>query len=327
MTYKSKGMKRFDNLYSVVSSIENIEAAYIIAQEGKSRQKGVIKFNQDAPANIQLIRHQLVTQQYATPDYNKFSIRDPKKRIISSLPFYDRVVHHAIMLPTENIFVSTFTADTYSSIKGRGTHHAARRLRRSMKDVPGTQYCLKLDIKQFYPSVDNGILKQMLRRKFKDDNLLWLFDEIIDSAKGLPIGNYPSQYLANFYLSYFDHWLKEVKGVKYYFRYCDDMVILSHDKAFLHGLLADIKEYLRINLKLEVKRNYRIFPVAARGIDFLGYVFFHTHTLLRKTTKQNYCRMMIHYWNPQSEAGFNGWLKHCDSINLQRTITERRIAA
>jgi RNA-directed DNA polymerase len=320
-------MKRFDNLYSVVSSIENIEAAYFIAQEGKSKQKGVIKFNQDVAGNLHLIKHQIETKTYSTSPYNTFSIRDPKVRVISSLPFYYRVVHHAVMLPTEKIFVSTFTADTYSSIKGRGTHHAARKLHRALKDVPGTQYCLKLDIRQFYPSVNNGILKQMLRRKFKDNDLLWLFDEIIDSAAGLPIGNYPSQYLANFYLSYFDHWLKEVKGVKYYFRYCDDMVILSHDKTFLHQLLADIRTYLGVNLRLEIKSNYQVFPVAARGIDFVGYVFFHSHTLIRKSTKQNYCRMMLRNWNSQSEAGFKGWLKHCNSINLQRKIAERRVAA
>ncbi len=103
---------------------------------------------------------------------------------------------------------------------------------------------------------------------------MWLLDEIIDSTDGLPIGNYLSQYLANFYLTYFDHWIKQVKCKPYYFRYADDCVFLAPDKESLHQLLADIREYFTVNLKLEIKSNYQIFPVAARGIDFVGYVFF-----------------------------------------------------
>src|SRR6185436_15260850 len=106
-------------------------------------------------------------------------------------------------------------------------------LREALKDVPSTKYCLKLDIKKFYPSVDHDILKQLLRRKFKDPDLLWLLDEIIDSADGLPIGNYLSQYFANFYLTYFDHWLKEEERIGPYFRYADDLVFLSPDKESL----------------------------------------------------------------------------------------------
>ena len=140
--------------------------------------------------------------------------------------------------------------------------------------------------------MDHEILKQLIRRKFKDQDLLQLLDGIIDSADGLPIGNYLSQYLANFYLTGFDHWLKEVKKVKYYFRYADDMVILADNKIYLHDLMADIRQYLAERLKLMVKGNYQVFPVAERGIDFVGYVFFHTLTRVRKTIKQRYARMM-----------------------------------
>jgi hypothetical protein len=194
-----------------------------------------------------------------------------------------------------------------------------------LKDIPGTQYCLKLDITKFYPSVDHSVLKQLLRKKIKDTDLLWLLDGIIDSAEGLPIGNYLSQYFANFYLTYFDHWIKEEKKVKYYFRYADDMVILSDNKPYLHQLLCEIREYLQENLKLEVKDNYQVFPVEDRGIDFVGYVFFHTHVLLRKSIKQSFARMLARNKNPQSIASYKGWAKHCNSKNLVKKLLNEQV--
>jgi len=179
---------------------------------------------------------------------------------------------------------------------------------------------LKLDIRKFYPSVDHGILKVMLRKKIKDTDLLWLLDEIIDSAAGLPIGNYLSQYFANFYLTYFDHWLKEEKRVQYYFRYADDIVVLSDNKSYLHQLLNDITLYLQVNLNLKVKDNYQVFPVDSRGIDFVGYVFRHTHTLLRKSIKQSFARAIAKNNNPKSVASYKGWAIHCNSRNLLKTL-------
>ena len=184
-----------------------------------------------------------------------------------------------------------------------------------------TRYCLKLDIQKFYPSVNHAVLKQLLRKKFKDQNLLWLLDGIIDSATGLPIGNYLSQYLANFYLSYFDHWIKEQKQVKHYFRYADDLVFLHGSKKYLHQLLADIKQYLWQNLALKVKDNYQIFPVAARGIDFVGYKFYHTHTLLRKSIKKRFAGMAVNNPNKKSFVSYNGWATHANCKHLQKKLS------
>lgn len=224
-----------------------------------------------------------------------------------------------------NTFVSVFTADTYSCIKGRGIHAAAYAVRNALKDVLGTQFCLKLDIRKFYPSIDHQVMKQLIRRKFKDKDLLWLLDEIIDSADGLPIGNYLSQYLANFYLTYFDHWIKEVKGVKYYFRYADDMVILAADKQLLHQLLIDIKQYLHDHLKLEVKSNWQVFPVASRGIDFVGYVFYHTHTRLRKRIKKSFARMITRRKSQGSIASYMGWAMHGNCNHLIKTLLNEAV--
>ena len=192
----------------------------------------------------------------------------------------------------EPIWVSIFTKDTYSCIKNRGIHAAAKNVKHILRtDNDGTRYCLKIDIRKFYPSIDHDILKMVIRRRIKDKRLLWLLDEIIDSVPtGVPIGNYLSQYFANLYLAYFDHWLKEVKHVKYYWRYADDIVILALNKEVLHELLHEIRAYLRENLKLKVKRNYQVFPTNTRGIDFLGYRFFHTHTFLRKSIKKKLFR-------------------------------------
>lgn len=310
-------MKRLNNLYSKVITIENLRLADSKASKGKSKQYGVKVHRKRQESNILLLHEMLLNKSYKTSPYATFKVYEPKERVVYCLPYFpDRITHHAVMNVLEPIFVSTFTNDTYSCIKGKGIHATARAVEKALQDKKGTQYCLKIDIKKFYPNIDHDTLKQLLRRKIKDNDLLWLLDEIIDSADGLPIGNYLSQYFANFYLTYFDHWIKEQKSVKYYFRYADDIVILSDNKPYLHQILFDIKQYLKNNLKLIVKENYQIFPVDARSIDFVGYRFYHTHTLLRKSIKQNFARMLSKNKNKASIASYNGWLKHANCINL-----------
>jgi len=310
-------MKRISNIYQQICSIENLKLADAKASKGKHKQYGVILHNKNQEDNIIMLHQMLVNKTYKTSPYSVFKVYEPKERDVYRLPYFpDRILHHAIMNVLEPIFISVFTADTYSCIKKRGIHAASNAVKEALHDEAGTQYCLKLDIKKFYPNINHDVLKHLLRRKFKDADLLWLLDELIESADGVPIGNYVSQYFANFYLTYFDHWLKEVKQVKYYFRYADDLVILASNKPRLHQMLAEIKAYLTNNLKLTVKENYQVFPVASRGIDFVGYRFFHTHTLLRKRIKQNFARMLKHRNNPASVAAYYGWAKHCNSKKL-----------
>jgi len=314
-------MKRFNNLYQQIISIENLQAADMIARKGKLKQYGVIAHDRNRENNLQQLHQVLVNKTYQTSAYSTFKIYEPKEREVFRLPYFpDRICHHAIMNVLEPIFCSVFTADTYSCIKGKGIHAAANGVKAALKDVAGTQYCLKMDIKKFYPNVDHLILKQLLRRKIKDADLLQLLDGIIDSAPGLPIGNYLSQYFANFYLSYFDHWVKQQLKVKYYFRYADDLVFLSGSKQQLHEILAAVKNYLQQNLKLTVKQNYQVFPVDARSLDFLGYRFYHTHTLLRKTIKQNFARKVAKGIAPASIASYNGWAKHANCKNLIKKL-------
>lgn len=319
-------MKRLNHLYEKICSIDNLRLADAIARTGKSLQYGVRIHDRHREANISSLHEMLSGKTYRTSAYTMFKIYEPKEREIFRLPYYpDRITHHAVMNILEPVFISLFTADTYSCIKGRGIHAAAKAVKRALIDIPGTKYCLKLDIKKFYPSIDHDVLKILLRRKFKDSDLLWLLDEIIDSANGVPIGNYLSQYFANFYLTYFDHWIKETKGVKYYFRYADDLVILSESKSYLHQLFAEIKSYLQENLKLTVKQNYQVFPVEARSIDFVGYRFYHTHTLLRKSIKKNFAMMIANRKNDASIASYRGWAKHCNSKHLLKKLLHERV--
>lgn len=319
-------MKRKGNLYSTFCSINNLELADTIARKGKHYQYGVQQFDKDRDNNLFMLQNMLLDKTYCTSAYTTFKIYEPKEREIFRLPYFpDRIVHHAAMNLLEPLFVSQFTADTFSCIKGRGIHGAARAVRKALRDEACTQYCLKLDIKKFYPSVDHAILKKLLRRKIKDEDMLWLLDNVIDSAPGLPIGNYLSQYFANFYLTPFDRWLKETKRVKYFFRYADDIVILASSKEYLQALLKDIMCFLDSELKLTVKHNYQVFPVAARGIDFVGYKFFHHYTLLRKSIKQSFARMIAKRRTRASVASYYGWAVHCNSKHLLKKLLNEAV--
>lgn len=324
MTGKTEAMKRLNSLYEQICAISNLELADEIASRGKAKKRGVINHLKNQDMNLLALQNMLLDKTYATSAYDVFKVYEPKERTVYRLPYFpDRIAHHAIMNILEPVWVSVFTADTYSCIKGRGIHNAQRNLQRALNDVSNTQYCLKLDIVKFYPSVDHDILKAIIQKKIKDADLLWLLDGIIDSAPGLPIGNYLSQYMANLYLAYFDHWMKEEKSVKYYFRYADDLVILSPDKPSLHRLLGEIRHYLKQNLKLDVKPNYQVFPVAKRGIDFVGYRFWHTHVLLRKSIKKRFARMLATRPNKASVAAYNGWVKHCDGRHLIKKLNDQ----
>ena len=323
-------MKRIGNIFERVCAPENLYLAYTKARKGKTKRYGVLLFEKNLDSNLRRLWEELMAGTYTTSEYEVFTITDPKERIVYRLPFRDRVVHHAIMNVLEPVWTSIFISNTYACIKGRGIHGTMRHLRRDLKDVSGTQYCLKLDIRKFYPSIDHAILKQIIRRKIKDVCLLQLLDGIIDSAPGVPIGNYLSQFFANLYLSYFDHWMKGQKRIRYYYRYADDVVVLTSDKASLHSLLDEVRQYLSEHLRLEVKGNHQVFPVAARGIDFVGYKFFHTHILLRKGIKKHLCRKAAALSKcdiSQKEYGRQlapllGWAKHCDSKHLLKKVVK-----
>lgn len=321
-----KQMKRIGYLYEKIISIENLNLADKKARKGKKYTYGIRKHDKKRESNILMLHEQLKNKTYRTSEYKIFEIYKPKKRTIYQLPYFpDRILHHAVMNIMEPIWCSYFTADTYSCVKGKGIHGVVRYMKKRLKDRENTKYCLKIDIKQYYPSIDHDILKKIVRKKVKDNDLLDLLDEIIDSAPGVPIGNYLSQYFANLYMTPFDHWMKEIIKAKYYARYMDDCVALHAMIEPLHKLFPQMDKFLAEELNLTIKGNYQVFPVEARGVDIVGYVFRHDYILMRKSIKQNFCRKVakLNRKTNISDADYKqaicswlGWAKHCDSKNL-----------
>lgn len=344
--------KRYNNLYEKIIDIDNIKLAHQHARRDKGLYSAVQKTDEHLEERAKAIQKMLKNHTYKVSKYNVGVLKDKtKERILYKLPYYpDRIIQWAIMLQLSPIFEKTFTNFTCASLPGRGIHYASKKLDKYLNtNIEETKYCLKLDIQKFYPNINHEILKNLLRKKIKDKDLLIELDKIIDSMKtvslehlnisselkeksfipgrGVPIGSYLSQYFANFYLTYFDHWLKEQQNCKYVIRYMDDIVILSASKEYLHNLLKNIRSYLKENLDLEIKSNYQIFPVDDRGIDFVGYRHFHGYKLLRKTTLKD-CKKIIEachrspavlpdaLWSAYNS--YEGWLTWCDSNRIYK---------
>jgi len=317
-------MKRFGNLYEKICDINNIRLAHHNASKGKKYYDEVKVVDANLEEYINKIHNMLKTKTFRNSEYYVFKRDfDGKEREIFKLPYFpDRIIHHCIMQITEKIWKRSLIRDTYSSIKGRGLHDGVRRIKKALKDVEGTRYCLKLDIKKFYPSINHEVLKRIIRKKIKCQDTLWLLDEIIESTKGVPIGNYLSQYFGNIYLSGLDHFIKEEFNIKYYFRYCDDIIILMDSKDKLWNIFHLIEDYCKL-IALSLKSNYQLFPTDIRGIDFLGYRFFHGFTLLRKSIALRFKRKIKCIKNRTQEnniissiMSYYGWMKHGDCKKL-----------
>lgn len=334
-------MKRIGNLYEEIISIENLKLADEKARKGKNKSYGVRMHDKNRKDNILALHEALLTKTFKTSPYDVFTIYEPKEREIYRLPYYpDRIVHHAIMNIMEEIWTKIFTYNTFSCIKGRGIEGCARYVGKIIKRYEGKPlYCLKIDIRKFYPSIKHHVLKKIIRKRIKDDDLLWLLDEIIDSANGLPIGNYLSQYLANLYLCYFMHKANEEWKADCA-EYADDIVFFSDSKEFLHKLFHEkIRPYLENELELEVKSNFQVFPIAmnrydksGRALDYVGYKFYREQKLIRKSIKNNFCRAVakvnkIKDITPkeykQTICSWLGWAKHSDSKHLLQTILRK----
>lgn len=250
-------MKRVGNIYEKIIQLGNIESAVMHAAKGKSKRKNVEKILDSPTYYAMQVQKMLKEHTYIPSPYVEMKILDgarKKERIIYKPQFYpDQVVHWALMLQLEPILMKGMYEFCCASVKNRGILYGKRHLDKILvDDRKYTKYCLKLDVKKFYPSIDKTILKQKFRKKIKDRETLWLIDLIIDSSdEGVPIGNYTSQWFANFYLSDLDHFIKEELKVKYYVRYMDDMVLFSNNKKQLHKIKLAIddflaKEHLRI---------------------------------------------------------------------------------
>lgn len=283
--------------------------------KGKRNYNEVKRIMKKPLPYVYRLHESLVDGSYQTSPYHIFKKESGNKvREIYKLPFYpDRVLHHAIVQVLFPTWMSLLIDQTYSTIPGRGVHSAASRMKKDLLKKDQTKYCLKIDVKKYYQSIDHEILLNILSRKINDEKMMDLLEKIISSANGIPIGNYISQWFGNIYLAYFDHWVKEDLRCKYYYRYCDDIVILAPDKETLWHWFVKIKDYLNNKLALEIKENYQVFPVEKRGVDFLGYRFFHGYTLARKRIVQAMKRKQD---KPESMSSYYGWFVHADCHRL-----------
>ncbi|WP_294344678.1 reverse transcriptase/maturase family protein [Prosthecochloris sp.] len=320
-------MKRYGYLWHTVCSLENIEIAHQRARKRKTHYSEVKMVDSDPEKYFRHIRSMLINKTYKCSKYSIMIKKDGlKEREIWKLKYYpDRIIHHCVMNVVEPIWTKGLIRDTYAAVKGRGIHDGVRRLRKALHaDRTGTHYCLKMDVRKFYQSILPEVQKQAFRRKLKDPDVLWLLDLIADSAPFVPIGNYPSQPIGNLVLSLMDHWIKENLRVTYYYRYCDDMVILGAEKSELHQIKRNIERYLA-TLKLELKNNWQVFPVDSRGIDFLGYRFFHGYTLVRKSIVKNFKKK---YTKKALNAmpAYHGWFCWANTYNLKKKYNYDRIA-
>lgn len=337
-------MKRYGNIYDKICSIDNIRNAHLNARKDKLFYRDVKMVDANPDKYFNNIRDMLINETYSVSEYTISIINDKgKDRELAKLPYYpDRIIQWAIMLQIEEIFVKTFCSHTCASVRKRGIKEATRLTKKFLKDRKNTKYCLKIDVSKFYPSINHDILKALLRKKFKDKKLLRLLDIIIDSypkEKGIPIGSYLSQFLANFYLTYFDHWLKEDKHIKMVVRFMDDMTIYGESKEELHNLMNEIHQYMNAKLDLKIKDNWQIFPTNVRGVDFVGYRFFYDFILLRKSTCKSFKRKMIIIKHKLEKGviinekdwcsanSYAGWLKWCDSYRLFEKYIEPIIPA
>lgn len=317
------------HLYAQIHNIENLRSAYKKAARGGNRYtEGHLKFQEDLEANLYRIQTSLIDGTYHHGPYSRFEVFEPKKRIINALPFGDRVVQHAINNILEPIFDNVFYSCTYACRKNKGTHAGVRAVQSTMRQMEkeGEVFFLKMDFSKYYASVDRGILFSEIERKISDKKVIALLEQFGDrNGVGIPIGNLLSQLCANLYGHIFDRHIKEELGIKHYFRYMDDTVILSHDKEHLKELREYLEAFARTHMKL--KFSHWMISSVHKQVNFLGYRIAPKYKLIRKDSVTRAKRKVKRYVaKGESEnlraflASWYGHVKTADSHNLKSTI-------
>ena len=323
-------MRRHGNLFPQIADPDNIYKAYTKARKGKRWQDTVKRFEHSLDSNIEAIYSALTDKTFTTSPYTRRRIYEPKERIIYKLPFnQDRIVQHALMNILEPVWDALMIHDSYSCRKGKGIHAGSRRTMDFIRKVGKRGYCLKMDVRKFYPSINHDIMYDIVKHKIKCKNTLWLLKDIIYSFKGgynIPIGNYTSQWFGNLYMNELDQFMKHGHQVKYYVRYCDDVVILHEDKNSLHEIAEISTDFISDRLDMSWGK-CDIFPIS-QGIDFLGYRHFPEKILLRRSTAKRVKQRLkllparlarneiTHDQYRSSIASTMGWLKWANAYNL-----------
>jgi hypothetical protein len=332
-------MKRAGYLYDKIIDKENIRKAIEKSSKGKLKRNYVKRVLANEEFCINSIYELLSSKELIKFNYKEVKIYDvlnKKERIISKPNYFpDQIIHYCIMNVLEPILLKKMYGYSCGSIPKRGTSFGSKNLRKWLdQDVKGTKYCLKMDVRKFYPSINNEILKLKFRNIIKDNDCLRLIDNVIDSIpRGIPLGNYTSGWFSNFFLNDLDYYIKNELKIKYYMRYVDDLVLLHGDKKRLHKVLELIKIFLKSE-DLELKNNYQIFKIEDRGIDFLGFRFFREKTILRKRNMYRMTRKArkissnqnISFKDACGMISYYGWIKNSDSHKFYNNKIKKYIS-
>jgi len=318
-------------MYNHIISLENLFEAWKEFLKGKRNKKDVQEFQYQLSDNISMLHTDLKNKIYVHGGYYAFNISDPKPRNIHKASVRDRLLHHAIYRKLYPLLDIHFINDSYSCRKFRGTHRALKRFRqfamKASKNNTRTLWVLKCDVRKFFASVDQKILAEILRGYITDPYVIDLIKRVTDSfssttaGKGLPLGNLTSQLLVNVYMNEFDQFTKHELKAQYYVRYADDFVIMSRDKAWLQTILLKITDFLNDRLALRLHPDKISIMTFASGIDFLGWIHFPNHRVLRTTTKKRmFKRLKMSGGKPEVVSSYLGLISHGNSEKLKNKI-------
>src|SRR3989338_1331406 len=287
-----------DDSYSKLCAYENLEKAFRKARKGKTLKRYVIDFEKNLKENLLRLQSELLLQIYRPQPLETFNLRDPKTRKISKAVFRDRVIHHALCNIIEPMLEKEFIYDSFANRKGKGTLGAIKRFdvfkRKVSKNNTRACYVLKADVRHYFDTVDHAILLSILRRKIRDERVLWLVNLILgnhkspEEGKGMPLGNLTSQFLANVYLNELDQHVKHILKARYYIRYVDDFVILSSSVEELKTYKEKINAFLHEKLALELHPDKSDILLLRQGIGFLGFRIFYHHRLIKQKNLRHF---------------------------------------
>ena len=320
--------------YNDIISVKNLCAAWGEFLRGKKSRKDVAEFSLNLAHNIFRLHNDLRTKAYQHGTYEAFSISDPKPRSIHKANVRDRLLHHAIYRVLYPYFDKKFVYDSYSCRHEKGTHRALDRFNQFVRQVSRndsrTCWILKCDVRKFFASIDQAILMEIIKRHISNTDTVWLIQRVVGSfnssgpGKGLPLGNLTSQLLVNVYMNEFDQFVKHVLKQKYYIRYADDFVIMHHNKNLLVELLPKVNDFLKEKLILSLHPDKIFLKTASSGVDFLGWVHFYNHRVLRTTTKRRmFTKIKITKGKPEIVLSYLGLLSHGNANGLQDKIREK----
>lgn len=321
-------------MYDNIISLENLLIAWQEFLCGKKNKKDTREFGRYLMHNIISLHNDLKNKTYKHGEYKSFKISDPKPRDIHKSSVRDRLLHHAIYRVFYPHFDKRFICDSYSCRFGKGTHKAIQRFKyfagKVSKNNTKTCWILKCDIRKFFANIDHRILLEILEKNVKDKDVIWLLGEVIGSFNtkgrenvGLPLGNLTSQLLVNIYMDEFDQFVKNALHEKYYIRYADDFVFMSEDKARIKKIIPKISEFLEDKLKLSLHPDKLFVKTLASGVDFLGWVHFEKHRIIRTSTKKRMFRnIVMKNGKKETVQSYLGLLKHGNTEKLKGEIYE-----